>query len=49
MRFLIIHSNYGAFGGGEVYVNSFIELLKAHGHETFLFSFDKEESMSRMI
>jgi glycosyltransferase involved in cell wall biosynthesis len=47
MRILIIHSNYGALGGGEVYVNSFIELLKSHGHETFLFSFDKTESTSQ--
>lgn len=47
MRILVIHSNYGALGGGEVYVQSFIALLKAHRHETFLFSFDKKESISQ--
>jgi glycosyltransferase involved in cell wall biosynthesis len=46
MRILVIHSNYGAFGGGEVYVNSVIELLKSHGHEIFLFSFDNTEIVS---
>ena len=47
MRILIIHSNFRAFGGGEVYVNSFIELLKSHGHETYLFSFDTTVSISQ--
>lgn len=39
MRILIIHSYYARFGGGEVFVRSFIDLLKSHGDEVFLFSF----------
>ena len=46
MRILIIHSNYGVFGGGEVYVNSLINLLKIHGNEVFLFSFSNNEEYS---
>lgn len=46
MRILIIHSNYGVFGGGEVYVNSLINLLKNHGNEVFLFSFSDNEEYS---
>jgi len=47
MRILIVHSYYGQFGGGEVYVRSFIDLLRSHGHEIFLFSFTEGREIAR--
>ncbi|MBP1927936.1 glycosyltransferase involved in cell wall biosynthesis [Methanolinea mesophila] len=46
MRILLIHSNYDAFGGGEIYVSSLMRLLKAHGNDTFLFSFSNREEFT---
>lgn len=46
MRILVIHSNFGQFGGGEIFVGSFIRLLKSHGNKVFLFSFTEGNSVS---
>ncbi|MCQ8894115.1 MAG: glycosyltransferase family 4 protein [Methanolinea sp.] len=43
MRILLIHSYYERFGGGEVYVQSFIRLLQDHGHEIYFFSFSNDK------
>lgn len=46
MRILVIHSNYGRFGGGEVFVQSFIDLLQKNGHDVFLFAFTNGPEIS---